>query len=51
MTSLEKPLANMIHELAAGDNATLFDHTCEASPDTFTPAEAARLLITYQAFL
>jgi CRISPR system Cascade subunit CasA len=50
MTSLEKPLANMIHELAAGDNATLFDHTFEASPDIFTPAEAARSLITYQAF-
>ncbi len=41
--------AKLTHELAAGNNPTLFDHT---TPDkvAFTPAEAARYLVACQAF-
>ena len=37
-------------QLAQGNNATLFDHTHEADPPDFTENEAARFLITEQAF-
>ncbi len=48
--SYQKPIANLVHELASGDNATLFDHTTEASPKAISPAEAARLLVAFQSF-
>jgi CRISPR system Cascade subunit CasA len=44
------PIAKLAHELASGDNATLFDHTCEAFPAPFAPAEAARHLVAHQCF-
>ncbi len=48
--SYSKSIANLIHELATGDNATLFDHTTESNAQAVSPAEAARLLIAFQAF-
>lgn len=48
--SYAKSIANLVHELATGDNATLFDHTVEDNPRAISPAEAARLLVAFQAF-
>jgi len=48
--SYELPIAKLFHELASGNNATLFDHTIETSPDAIFPDEAARVLIACQAF-
>jgi len=48
--SYEKPIANLIHELSSGDNATLFDHTNESEPKAVSAAEAARLLVAFQSF-
>lgn len=44
------PLAALMTEAATGNNATLFDHTRDDNPPAFTPAEAARKLVTAQAF-
>lgn len=48
--SYAKSIAGMVHELSNGDNATLFDHTVESKPPAISPAQAARLLIAFQAF-
>ncbi len=40
----------LIHEMAHGSNATLFDHHLEEENPALTPAEAARALIAIQAF-
>jgi len=42
--------ANLAQEMAAGNNATLFDHSCDATAKTMLPAEAARYLLARQAF-
>lgn len=44
------PLAKLARELASTRNATLFDHGVDDSPEEFTPAEAARLLLVDQYF-
>lgn len=44
------PVAKLTHELAAGNNATLFDHTTEELGTTFLPAMAARYLVALQGF-
>ncbi|MGI4787797.1 MAG: type I-E CRISPR-associated protein Cse1/CasA [Janthinobacterium lividum] len=44
------PLAALSTEAATGNNATLFDHNRDDDPPAFTPAEAARKLVTAQAF-
>lgn len=44
------PVAKLTHELAAGNNVTLFDHTSEAQAPTFTPAQAASYLVAFQAY-
>ncbi len=44
------PAAKLAQELASGNNATLFDHTTEASPITWTPSQAARYLVAHHAF-
>ncbi|HEX6780205.1 MAG TPA: type I-E CRISPR-associated protein Cse1/CasA [Ktedonobacterales bacterium] len=53
VTEIEKTKANSVailaHELASGNNLTLFDHSTGAST-AFTPAQAARYLIAFQAF-
>ncbi|OGO02862.1 MAG: type I-E CRISPR-associated protein Cse1/CasA [Chloroflexi bacterium RBG_13_53_26] len=48
--SYARPIANLIHELVTGDNATLFDHTNEDNPPAISPPEAARSLVAFQAF-
>jgi CRISPR system Cascade subunit CasA len=40
----------LAHELASGNNATLFDHTLDNDPPPLSPAVAARLVIAQQAF-
>ncbi len=44
------PLAVLANEAATGNNATLFDHRMDAAPPAYSPAQAARLLLTAQAF-
>lgn len=54
-SSLGEPEANTVsvaklaHERASGNNITLFDHTTKATA-AFTPAQAARSLVAFQAF-
>lgn len=40
----------LVHELSQGNNATLFDHTADADPPAIPLAQAARLVVTQQAF-
>lgn len=42
-------VASLAHELASGNNITLFDHTVETSA-AFTPAQAVRYLLAFQSF-
>jgi len=42
--------ATLVLPLAAGNNATLFDHTTEDRVVRLAPAEAARWLVTFQAY-
>lgn len=44
------PVGKLTHELASGNNATLFDHTTEGSAVAFSPAMAARYLVALQGF-
>ncbi len=43
------PVSKLTHELASGNNATLFDHTFDGTGLALTPAEAARYLVSHQA--
>jgi len=43
-------VSKLIPELASGNNATLFDHTCDADIYTLTPGVAARATISAQSF-
>ena len=45
-----KTITAMIHDLASGNNATLFDHHTDADGIALTPAQAARYLLAAQAF-
>lgn len=45
------PAAKLVHELASGHNATLFDHTRESSSGAgLSFLEAARVVVAHQAF-
>jgi CRISPR system Cascade subunit CasA len=44
------PVALLAHEAAAGNNATLFDHSFEEAPEAYSAAVTARYLIAHQAF-
>lgn len=44
------PMDILMQEKATGNNATLFDHSCEASSQSYSPAIAARSLIARQSF-
>ncbi len=44
------PLAMLATEAATGNNATLFDHRTDDAPPSYSPAQAARLLLAAQAF-
>ncbi len=44
------PLAQLSTEDAVGNTPTLFDHTSDANPPAYSPAEAARKLLAAQSF-
>jgi len=44
------PVSKLTHELSAGNNPILFDHSIDADPQPLTPAEAARYLVALHAF-
>ncbi|HKZ85385.1 MAG TPA: type I-E CRISPR-associated protein Cse1/CasA [Anaerolineae bacterium] len=46
----EKSVVSLVLEMASGNNATLFDHHTETASATLTPAQAARAVLTSQAF-
>lgn len=48
--TVSQPVALLAHELASGNNATLFDHTYEAAPTAVSPAQAARYLLAFHGF-
>jgi len=45
-----KSLASLVHDVASGNNATLFDHHTDESGLTLRPPQAARFLVMAQAF-
>ena len=45
-----KSISAMMHEVASGNNATLFDHTTDNDALSLTPAQAARYLLAAQTF-
>ncbi len=45
-----KSVVSLIHDVASGNNPTLFDHHTEAGGITLTPAQAARMLVAAQVF-
>jgi CRISPR system Cascade subunit CasA len=44
------PISRLYHELASGNNTTLFDHSLDLMPTSVSAAEAACVLVTHQAF-
>ena len=46
----QSPVAKLTHELASGNNATLFDHTTEQGGSSMRPAQAARYLVAAQSY-
>ncbi len=48
--SLEVPVSKLTHELASGNNPTLFDHCADDVPKALSPAQAARYLVAHQSF-
>jgi CRISPR system Cascade subunit CasA len=46
----EVTAAKLAHQLASGNEATLFDHTVDANPPALSAAEAAALVVACQAF-
>lgn len=44
------PIAKLTHELNAGNNPSLFDHSLDDAPHPLSPSAAARYLITLQPF-
>lgn len=46
----EKSITAMIHDVASGNNATLFDHHLDEDGIALTQAQAARYLLAAQAF-
>ncbi|OIO91393.1 MAG: type I-E CRISPR-associated protein Cse1/CasA [Anaerolineae bacterium CG2_30_64_16] len=45
-----KSLTSLVHDVASGNNATLFDHHTDDGGLMLTPAQAARFLVVAQAF-
>ncbi len=45
-----KSVNSLIHDMASGNNATLFDHHTDESDIALTPPQAGRMLIAAQAF-
>ncbi len=44
------PVSKLAHELSAGHNAALFDHSADESPVKIAPPEAARLVVASQSY-
>lgn len=44
------PVAKLAHELAVGNNDTLFDHSFDSSGARFSAAQGARYLLAFQTF-
>lgn len=44
------PLTKLMFSAAAGENATLFDHTLDSVPTKLTPSEAIRVMLAYLSF-
>ncbi len=49
-TAKQKSVASLVHDIASGNNATLFDHHTDDQVVTLTPAQAARFLVAAQSF-
>lgn len=49
-TKNPSPVTRLRHELASGNNYTLFDHSYESANTPMSPAEAARSLVATQNF-
>jgi CRISPR system Cascade subunit CasA len=45
-----KSTAKLAHELASGQNKTLFDHTMKETPPVLSPAEATQFVVAHQAY-
>lgn len=45
-----KSISSLVHEVASGNNPTLFDHHTDSRGIALTPAQAARVLVAAQAF-
>lgn len=45
-----KTIASLVHDVASGNNATLFDHHTDGAGMALTPAQAARVLVAAQTF-
>jgi CRISPR system Cascade subunit CasA len=45
-----KSVSEMIHEVASGNNATLFDHSFDSDGFALSPAQAARRVVAIQSF-
>jgi CRISPR system Cascade subunit CasA len=45
-----KSVASLIHDVASGNNATLFDHHTDDRGPVLRPAQAARMVVTAQSF-
>lgn len=45
-----KPVTSLVHHVASGNNATLFDHHTDEGGLSLSPAQAARYLVAAQAF-
>lgn len=45
-----KAISGLLLHLSSGSNATLFNHSMDDLPETYSPSQAARLLIMLQAF-
>ena len=45
-----KSVTSLVHDVASGNNATLFDHHTDEGGLTLSPAQAARFLVAAQAF-
>ncbi|MBN1319013.1 MAG: type I-E CRISPR-associated protein Cse1/CasA, partial [Anaerolineales bacterium] len=45
-----KPVGSLVHEVASGNNATLFDHHTDSDSILLSPPGAARTLLAAQAF-
>ena len=46
----KSPVTRLAQEMSSGNNATLFDHSCDSLPQAMPASVAARYLVAFQAF-